>query len=365
MKSLPNTLALGCALLSAVACGRKGPLELPFSRIPGPVEDVVVTQRGDRAILEWTNPGRNIDGHPPVDVEAVEIWSVQADAGGAGSPPKAGDPGTSGRLVVRLAKADLALVPGTGGGGSPRWTASVPLEANTSGAPRRAFILRVLANGRKSSEFSPPVSFEPRPCALPPKNPSARVEESFVEIRWSAPAANVDGTTPPVVRGYLVYRSDDGGPLRRLTPEPVAELRFEDREAGFGRVLRYVVRAASAAADPYLESGDSEAVEIVPRDVFPPAPPGEVVGIAEGGSVSLSWRAHPDSDLAGYKVWRREEGTSREVLLTPEAVAGNVFLDASRLPAGLYFYSVSAVDRNGNESGKSAPAAVRIKEGDR
>jgi predicted small lipoprotein YifL len=365
MKSLPNTLALGYALIAAVSCGRIGPLELPFSKIPGPVEDVVVSQRGDQAVLEWTNPGKNIDGHPPVEVEAVEIWSVPGDPGGGGSPPKAGDVEKTGRLVVRFAKADLVPVPGTGAGGPPRWTASVPLDGTPSGFSRRDFSLRVRANGQKLSDFSSPVSVELRPCALPPQDPSGRAGESSVEIRWSAPAANVDGTTPPVVRGYLVYRSDDGGPLRRVTPEPVTELRFEDREAGFGSVLRYVVRTASTAADPYLESGDSEAVEIVPRDVFPPAPPGGLVGVAEGGSVSLSWRAGTENDLAGYKVWRSEAGTSPEVLLTPEAIAGTVFRDDSRLPAGRYLYSVSAVDRNGNESGKSAPAAVLIKEGDR
>ncbi len=363
MKSSPKAILLGWALFAAAGCGRKGPLEMPRSRIPAPVENVTVTQRGDGAVVEWGHSGKNIDGHPPVEIEAVEIWAVFADLAGGGFPTLPADVEREGRRIVRLTARELAPLPATGDGS--RWVALVPLGGARSAAAVRALSLRVQANGTKLSDFSKPVAFELRPCALPPSRPTAAMGESSIEIRWSPPPANVDGTTPPVVRGYRVYRSEDGRPPRLLTPEPVTDRRYEDGDVRYGSVLRYFLRTTSTAASPFLESADSEVIEIVPRDVFPPAPPDGLVGIADANSVSLSWRAGPESDLAGYRVWRRGEGSPDEVLLTPQPIVENVFLDASSLAGGVYVYSVSAVDQSGNESGRSRPAAVRLKKGER
>ncbi len=307
MKRPPHALLPGWILLAAVACGRKGPLELPYSRIPAPVEDVVVYQRGDRAVLEWTNPETNIDGHPPVGLEAVEIWLVSSGPAAAGPALTSQDFEKAGRMLVRLTGDDLAsLDPARSGGVPPRLTTSVPLDGSPPAV--RAFSFRVRANGERLSDFSPPVSLEIRPCALPPEMPAAAVSERFVELRWSPPRANVDGTAPPVVHGYTVYRSEDGRSPRCLTSEPLMALRFEDRDVKFGSLLRYHVRTASSAEFPYLESADSEAVEIRPRDTFPPSPPEGLVGIVEGGAVSLSWKAGREEDLVGYRVWRRRRG---------------------------------------------------------
>ncbi len=357
MKRPPHALLPGWILLAAVACGRKGPLELPYSRIPAPVEDVVVYQRGDRAVLEWTNPEKNIDGHPPVNVEAVEIWLASG-----GPALTSGDLEKFGRMIVRLTEDDLASFnPDRRGGIPPRLTTSVPLDGSPPTA--RAFSLRVQANGKRLSDFSPPVSLEIRPCALPPEAPAAAVSEMFVELRWSPPGANVDGTTPPVIHGYTVYRSEDGRPPRRLNSEPLTDLRYEDRDVTFGSLLRYHVRTASSAEFPYLESADSEAVEIRPRDTFPPSPPEGLVGIVEGGAVSLSWKAGREEDLVGYRVWRREEGTGTAVLLTRQPIKESVFRDSPGPGGRVYLYSVSALDGHGNESERSRPVTARLKEG--
>jgi predicted small lipoprotein YifL len=365
MKRPSEALVLGWALLAAAGCGRKGALELPYSRIPAPVEDLAVTQRGDRAILEWTNPGKNIDGHPPVDIESVEIWMIPEAPERTGSRPRPGDLEKRGRMITRLAREDVASLSKTDGPGSPRLVTSVPLEGIPPASGGRTFSLRIRANGGRLSEFSSPVSLEIRLCSLPPEEPAVTVTETFVEIRWSPPRANLDGTIPALIRGYTVYRSEEGRPPRRLTPESVTGLRFEDRDVRFGTALRYFVRTVSKAEGPYLESGDSEAVEVFPRDVFPPSVPEGLAGIAEGGYVSLSWKAGTESDLAGYRVWRREEGLSDDTLLTPEPVPGSVFRDTSGLENKVYLYSVSALDRSGNESGRSRPAVVRRKEGGR
>ena len=66
--------------------------------------------------------------------------------------------------------------------------------------------------------------------------------------------------------------------------------------------------------------------------------------------LELSWAISPEPDIAGYYVYRSDsQGTrgarqNQDLLLTP------AFRDISVAPGKHYFYSVTAVDRSGNES---------------
>lgn len=76
--------------------------------------------------------------------------------------------------------------------------------------------------------------------------------------------------------------------------------------------------------------------------------------------LELSWAINSETDIAGYNVYRSEqEGTpgtrlNTEVLLTP------AFRDMNAVPGRLYFYSVTAVDRTGNESAASAAVSGSV-----
>ena len=62
-----------------------------------------------------------------------------------------------------------------------------------------------------------------------------------------------------------------------------------------------------------------------------------------------------DVDLDGYNVYRHEEGMPA-VKINVEPVKAPAYLDTNVMPGKRYFYSVSAVDVRGNESGWSEEA---------
>jgi fibronectin type 3 domain-containing protein len=66
----------------------------------------------------------------------------------------------------------------------------------------------------------------------------------------------------------------------------------------------------------------------------------------------LTWTPNGEPDLAGYNVYRRT-GSEPPVKVNSELVKTPRFADSGIQPGMKYFYSVTAVDLRGNESGKS------------
>ena len=76
----------------------------------------------------------------------------------------------------------------------------------------------------------------------------------------------------------------------------------------------------------------------------------------------LLWEAGREPDLAGYRVWRRVAGKGIFEPLTARPVAENTYSDGAAAPGVRYEYAVSAVDKAGNESARSAAVSEILKE---
>jgi fibronectin type 3 domain-containing protein len=76
--------------------------------------------------------------------------------------------------------------------------------------------------------------------------------------------------------------------------------------------------------------------------------------------VELSWSINTETDLAGYRVYRSEQQDTAGELVTTDLLLSPVYRDTSVQPGHTYWYSVTAVDRYGNESAHSAPVAVEV-----
>jgi hypothetical protein len=385
--------ALAC-LLVAPACGKKGGIQAPLTLVPQKVETLKATQRGGLVLLEWTNPTAYIDGRALDEISEIEIWLEErpdppASAPGVKPPAPPPAEGDFAVRAKRLAVIDVAPKPVPKSARNPKdkkpaAESAVPKAPNAAYAyrldPARwdrrtfAFALRVRDTKKKRlSEFSSEVALMPKALAAPPAGVRATVFADRIEIRWTAPAANFDGSAPPLVKGYNVYRSEaaaapdaarasgPASPARRLNATPVADIVFADKEFGFGLAYRYFVRAAASAAEPFLESEDSDAVEIRPMDVFPPAVPAGLSAVAGPDFVTLIWDAVGDRDLAGYQVWRRVAGAGDFVRVTPAPVPEPTFTDRAVEKSGTYEYAITSVDRTGNESPKSAGVTVVVK----
>ncbi len=77
--------------------------------------------------------------------------------------------------------------------------------------------------------------------------------------------------------------------------------------------------------------------------------------------LDLSWEANAEPDLAGYFVYRRDVGTQAPAArLNAQPLPAPAFHDASIVAGHTYIYSVTAVDKSGNESKHSAESMVEI-----
>ncbi|MCX6569609.1 MAG: hypothetical protein NT147_11270 [Candidatus Aminicenantes bacterium] len=355
------TLILGLPLLVFPACGRKGPLEIPPGREPMAVEGMAAAQRGQTVLLEWANPVKAVSGRPLTDLEAVEIWVFDTGLPAGGRPFTSAEVEKTARLARRIPKEQFGSFKRRAGARDSGMAFPFVFDPGPAGPKRLAFAVRVIDSKKRASDFSAPAAVDIRACPKSPRSVNVRVFPDFIEVRWLAPDSNIDGTRLEEGSRYVVFRYEGDGLPRKLTLSPLDGLTFEDRDFEFGKAYGYFVRAVAGVADGAVESGDSPAAEIVPRDVFPPAAPAGLAVVAGDDFVSLSWRPAKESDLDGYRVWRKEAGGAAFGALGGGLVRENTFTDRSAAKGVSYFYAVSAVDLAGNEGSRSEEASVVAK----
>ena len=96
---------------------------------------------------------------------------------------------------------------------------------------------------------------------------------------------------------------------------------------------------------------------VVP-DSQAPATPAGLQAAADGAGATLGWTANGENDLAGYLVYRASDTSTSYTKLTADPVTGTSYTDPALTPGGSYRYQLSAVDKTGNESGRTGDVAV-------
>lgn len=237
--------------------------------------------------------------------------------------------------------------------------AEVAVLSNT----RFQYAVRFVDGRGRPLPFSNIVSVEPVPgIARPPAALAAAEQQDQVVLTWTPPTENIDGSVPAQVIGYNVYRAKPNAPQlgRPLNDRPLAEPRYVDRNFLYLTPYAYVVRSVSQGPDQTVESGDSERLEVTPRDTFAPSAPTSVTVASAGGVVSLFWPTNPETDVVGYFVSRAEgEGAAATqwTRLAERPVTRTTFRDDRVRVGTRYSYRITAVDRYGNESPPSAAVA--------
>ncbi len=209
----------------------------------------------------------------------------------------------------------------------------------------------------------------------------AHLTEQGIELNWGTPEHTSGGEPITGIEEYHVYRGElDPTSAEAASKEiskavwkmPLLQIatvktpEYRDSAFDYGKTYAYLVRSVLTGATGGLESGDSHAVILTPQDKFPPAAPRGIVAAVLSGAtagkyvVDLSWAINVEADLAGYRVYRSEQQGVRGSLMNAELLPTPAYRDASVDTGKQYWYTVTAVDRAGNESGLSEQIAAEV-----
>jgi predicted phage tail protein len=323
--------------------------------VPQRTELLSGVQRGNLVILSWPAPRRNA---PDPSVQSIRRIDVYRLAEGVSDPLPLTEEEFSERstLIGSVTFEQLSRA---------RDTITYTDELSLTEPVRLRYAVRyVNASGQRAS-FSNFLLIEPAASVSQPPvvDPAPVVTQNAVTLRWQAPTANVDGTTPANLLGYNVYRSSrsQNEPAQTpLNPRPITQTSFADQTFSFGEEYVYVVRAVSlgTGGEP-VESLNSNSVTLTPKDTFPPAPPTglNVVGSASPQRLmNIFFAVNQERDVAGYNLYRSEDPNlplKQWTKINRSLLDRTTYKDEAVQPGKKYYYYVTAVDTSGNESGPS------------
>ncbi len=347
---LAGALAAGLA-----GCGTPGAPQPPSLDLPDRVTDLSATRTGNTVALTWTMPKKNTDklllkGNVDTRVCRKEGTGPCEAVGG-----------------------DLWLAPGAHGGfddGLP------PALASGAGRVLSYFVELKNRNGRSagSSNAAVVAAGEAPP---PVTDLTATMRKAGVVLSWKPEGADMEVRverkllTPPAAKPKESLLGLPAEPLEQtLLVEAGAHGHALDRSIRVSETYEYraqrVDRVNAAGQMLELDGEFSAPVRVETLDVFPPGVPTGLAAVAtesengKGPAIDLSWQPDTEPDLAGYIVYRREGNGAWQRISPAQPVVGPAFHDARAEPGHTYHYAVSAIDRSGHESARSAEAEETV-----
>jgi hypothetical protein len=357
-------------LFLSVLGGCAAPAE-PIERrapVPKAVTDLTAVQTGNVIVLRFTLPKETMDRRPLKQLPAIEIYRLIRPTGSAFAAAPAVSP-----VSILILTIPPAMVDQYSEQGHVRVVDS--LKAEDFGPDEEkvaAYMVRTRASAKRESADSNSVIVPITPAADPIRDLQVETTHMGVELTWTPPQKTLVGSSPTIAK-YYVYRAElDRAPAREgesqkpKTPllkigESVSAT-YRDTLAEFGGNYMYSVRSVTQYPNALIESGDSNMVRMTAKALHPPAAPQGLVvvfvpalGQAPAHS-ELSWAINSETDSAGYNVYRSEQEGASGTRLNPELLLTPAFRDINAVPGHRYLYTVTAVDRSGNESPASAAA---------
>jgi hypothetical protein len=337
---LPFLLLLCCYAGLQAGCGAVGEPLPPLRNIPERTLDFGARQVEDQLILAWSGPLLNTEGTKLKNLARFEVYALEV-AGPGDIPALDVFERESHELLVLEEDAIASLAP------DEKIVQTMP-AAGLRGKTWALAVRGETANGRQagfSNIFVIEVGSSPEKVA----GLKADVEPDGVVLDWT-PAKGAGS--------YQILRSDSSeGPFQEIGRAEA--IPFRDSATGWNAQRWYRVRGISKTGTGEIEGAVSDAVEIVARDVFPPARPTGLRAIVGLMSVELVWDYNSEADIAGYRVLRGASESDMHPLSAGLHEAAN-YTDSNVQPGQTYFYSIAAADRDGNESAPSVAVMVTL-----
>jgi hypothetical protein len=313
---------VGLALLAG--CGYTGPPMPPALHVPEAIKDLQSEIIGDQIVVRFTTPALTGERLPVKTLRAIELLI---------------GPGEASRDQW-AADAQRYAVPADELG--PR---EFTVDAADWAGKDVVLAVRTTGQSGRVSDFSNLNSFPVNPPLAKPRLEAPRATANGVALTWSGDAPS-----------YRVMRAVLGDGEPRLEPAGETEAReFVDEDTEFGTRYRYVVIGQNG---PLQSSLPSDPAEIQPVDAFAPAVPSGLATVAGVASVDLSWAQNTEGDLAGYNVFRGVD--DGPLTLYAENIGVPAFTDTKVEAGKRYRYALTAIDKSGNQSERSAEVSARI-----
>ncbi|MGH9572106.1 MAG: fibronectin type III domain-containing protein [Candidatus Acidiferrales bacterium] len=386
--------AIVVALLGMAGCASPGEPVERRSPIPTAITDLSAEQSGNSVVLTCTIPRQTVDQKPLEDPPTFEIYrAIHPTTDGSFT-------GIGARLAL-LVTIPSAMVATYTTGDHFRYVDSLTAGDFLPNHQQSVadYVIRTQVSPKKESAESDRVALPIYPAPLPISDLSVRATQSVIVLSWSAPQAILTGDVPQI-KDYHIYRANAQtpataagvgdllapsavsavnqgaaaaagepasastrrpqltSPLVQIGESPTTE--YRDGDAQEDRTYVYAVRSVTQTPGKPLESGDSNLVATTLHDVFPPSAPTGLIATpvpAEdslGAHMDLSWAINPETDLTGYNVYRSEKAGVSGTRLNPQLLPTPAFRDMNAVLGQSYYYTVTAVDRTGNESAPSA-----------
>lgn len=284
----------------------------PFVSIPEIAGDFAVEQVGYGLLFSWTNPSRNVDQSASIDLDRALIRENET--------------------VV----SDLAV-------SGPGERQLETLDAMELVGSTREYTISFETLSQRVSARSSPVRVTVIEVPDPGTGVRATVDQNRILLEWDPPESGAQ-----ITDGYRVYRSDE-----IITGDaPLSARRFEDTGYLEGATYTYTVLPLRLGGSGLVISGlPYDPLSVTALDVTPPEPPTGLSLTPFAGGVFVRWQFNPEIDVVRYNVFRRDNPGGEFRSVGPPEQATNAFQDPEYQPG--FVYSVTALDRSGNESERS------------
>jgi len=245
------------------------------------------------------------------------------------------------------------------------WCGEVGTKA--SGKPQKSQVVRATRKGSKTASV-------PMVPILPAQGLHSELDERGVYLIWEN---EIETHDPSMKFDYRIYRSEKGSAKRVAIPylRGVIHTREGERWSAVDTTIEWE-KPYSYSVKPItrvygqdgkliteIEGNESAPIQVTTHNVFPPAVPERLLVLVtqrpEEKFVDLLWAPNAEKDISGYNVYRRDEnGEPVRINSVPPTVLS--FQDTNVEAAHTYFYSISAVNKHGNESSRSQEGTASL-----
>ena len=334
-------------------CGKRRPPLPPIERVQQRTDLLSGAQQGNEVILSWPAPRRNA---PDSSVQSIRRIDVYRLAEKPGAPLALTEDEFSARATL-VGSVTFEQIQTAG----DTLTYHDTLELAGQPTRLRYAIRYVNASGQRAA-FSNFLTIEPaaRIAQAPTLSTDVKILEDSITLTWQPPAANIDNSTPVNLLGYNVYRTDESQAAlanQVLNSAPISGTTYADKNFQFGNNYRYIVRAVSlGTGGAQVESLNSNAVAVAPRDIFAPAQPERPsIAAPEPNSARLAifFAANKETDIAGYNIYRSTDPDLPKqnwTKLNQSLLTRTTYQDDKVESGKTYYYYITAVDKAGNIS---------------